>query len=106
MDRAVEPRRTREARRGLGRAGDGCEDEQCEEDEADSSTLHGAATFVAPRPLGERPALVREIRLPRALALSAFHDATLCFLRCQWNADGKDAIPGACEKVAETFKPA
>ena len=38
--------------------------------------------------------------------LYAFEGKTQYFLRCQWNADGKDAIPGACEKVAETFKPA
>jgi hypothetical protein len=35
----------------------------------------------------------------------AFEGKKQYFLRCQWNADGQDTIPGACDMVAETFKP-
>ena len=38
--------------------------------------------------------------------LYAFQGKTQYFLRCQWNDAGKDAIPGACETVAKTLKPA
>lgn len=36
----------------------------------------------------------------------AFQGKEQYFVRCQWNADGKDAIPSACDQVAETFAPA
>jgi hypothetical protein len=36
----------------------------------------------------------------------AFQGKRQYFVRCQWNADGKDAIPGACDEVAKTLKPA
>jgi hypothetical protein len=35
----------------------------------------------------------------------AFEGKKQYFLRCQWNADGQETIPGACDMVAETFKP-
>lgn len=36
----------------------------------------------------------------------AFQGKQQYFLRCQWNAEGEDAIPGACDTVAKTLKPA
>jgi hypothetical protein len=38
--------------------------------------------------------------------LYAFEGKTQYFVRCQWDADGEDAIPAACDEVAETFSPA
>ncbi len=35
----------------------------------------------------------------------AFEGKKQYFLRCQWNADGQDTIPGACDMVAESFEP-
>ena len=35
----------------------------------------------------------------------AFQGKKQYFLRCQWNADGQDPIPGACDMVASSFKP-
>lgn len=35
----------------------------------------------------------------------AFQGKQQYFLRCQWNADGADAIPSACDMVASSFKP-
>ena len=36
----------------------------------------------------------------------AFQGKKQYFLRCQWNAAGQDAIPGACDQIASSFKPA
>ncbi|MGI9187812.1 MAG: hypothetical protein ACR2J9_09935 [Gaiellales bacterium] len=35
----------------------------------------------------------------------AFQGKQQYFLRCQWNADGADAIPSACDQVASSFSP-
>lgn len=35
----------------------------------------------------------------------AFQGKQQYFLRCQWNADGADTIPSACDQVASSFKP-
>ena len=35
----------------------------------------------------------------------AFQGKQQYFLRCQWNADGAETIPGACDQVAETSAP-
>ena len=36
----------------------------------------------------------------------AFQGKQQWFLRCQWNAEGEDTIPAACDEVAKTLQPA
>ena len=36
----------------------------------------------------------------------AFEGKTQYFVRCQWNDEGTETIPGACDEVVKTFKPA
>lgn len=60
--------------------------------------------------LGDLPAAIFEFEAPKrgltTRVYYAFQGKTQYFLRCQWDESGADAIPAACDEVAETFQPA
>ncbi len=60
--------------------------------------------------LGDLPATQFEYTAKRrgltTRLIYAFEGKTQYFIRCQWNEDGADVIPGACDEVVKTFKPA
>lgn len=59
--------------------------------------------------LGDLPAAIFEFAAPKrgltTRVYYAFQGKTQYFLRCQWDDAGADAIPAACDEVAETFAP-
>ena len=82
---------------------------------------HAAGVVIGDRPLTQLTPLYKDPRsdLPATQfefttrndtlttrLVYAFRGKQQYFLRCQWNAEGKDAIPGACDEVAKTLKPA
>lgn len=60
--------------------------------------------------LGDLPATQFEFSAKRrgltTRLIYAFEGKTQYFVRCQWNEDGAETIPAACDEVRESFAPA
>lgn len=60
--------------------------------------------------LGDLPATQFQFTAPRrgltTRLIYAFEGKTQYFVRCQWDEDGTETIPAACDQVRESFAPA